>query len=74
MAEETFLRSQMSGSDYSIPKKYYLMLEQTCPDYHADIYYQLGLIYYSETQDCEALKYFKKFLNFKTEDETEDRK
>lgn len=70
IAEETFLRAQVNGSDYSIPKKYYLMLEQTCPDYHADIYYQLGLIYYSETQDCEAQKYFKKFLNFKSEDET----
>lgn len=70
LAQETFVRAQMSESDYSIPKKYYLMLEQTCPDYHADIYYQLGVIYYSEQQDCEALKYFKKFLAFKTDDES----
>ncbi len=69
MAEETFRRAQMNGNSYEIPKKYYLMLSQTCPDYHADIYYQLGLICYSEQQDCEALKYFKKFLDFKTTDE-----
>ncbi|CAG5078946.1 OmpA family protein [Parvicella tangerina] len=69
-AEETFRRAQMNGNSYEIPKKYYLMLEQTCPDYHADIYYQLGLIYYSEQQDCEALNYFKKFLDFKTDDDS----
>lgn len=69
MADETFRRAKANGTSYEIPKKYYLMIEQTCPDYHANVYYNLGLIYYSEQQDCEALKYFKKFLDFKTDDE-----
>lgn len=69
LAEETFNKAQIEGNDYSIPLKYYLMIEQVCPDYHADIYYQAGLIFYSQQQDCEALKYFKKFLDFKTDDE-----
>lgn len=69
MAQETFNKAKIDGSDYSIPKKYYLMIEQVCPDYHADVYYNLGLILYTEQNDCEALKYFKKFLDFKTDDE-----
>jgi outer membrane protein OmpA-like peptidoglycan-associated protein len=69
MAQETFKRSKISGSSYGIPKKYYHMLEYTCPDYHADVYFNLALIYYSEQSDCEALKYFDKFLNFPTDDE-----
>lgn len=69
MAEETFLKAQMDGSSYDIPKKYLLMLSQTCPDYHADVYYKLGLIFYSEQKDCDALKYFNKFLDFKSDDE-----
>jgi outer membrane protein OmpA-like peptidoglycan-associated protein len=69
IADETYRRAQVNGNSYEIPKKYYLMLEQTCPDYHADIYYNLGVIYYSEQNDCEALEYFKKFLDFKTDDE-----
>lgn len=69
IAQETFNKAKIDGSDYSIPKKYYLMIEQTCPDYHADVYYNLGLILYTEQNDCEALKYFKKFLAFKTDDE-----
>ncbi len=69
MADETFRRAKMNGNSYEIPKKYYLMLSETCPDYHADVYYNLGLIYYSEQSDCEALNYFKKFLAFKSDDE-----
>lgn len=69
MADETFRRAKANGNSYEIPKKYYLMLEQTCPDYHANIYYNLGLIFYSEQEDCDAHKYFKKFLDFKTDDE-----
>lgn len=69
MADETFRRAKINGNSYEIPKKYYLMLSQTCPDYHADVYYNLGLIFYSEQNDCDALKYFKKFLAFKSDDE-----
>ena len=56
MADETFRRAKINGNSYEIPKKYYLMLSQTCPDYHADVYYNLGLIFYSEQNDCDALK------------------
>ena len=44
------------------PKKYFLELERLCPNYHADIYYFLGLIYYQDKNDCEAVKYFQKFF------------
>ena len=51
-----------------IPKKYFHMIESICPNYHADVYYYLSLIYYSEVNDCESKKYFQKFLDFSTED------
>ena len=50
-----------------IYKQYFLKLESLCPAFHADVYYYLSLIYYMEKNDCEAVKYFNKFLEFPTE-------
>lgn len=69
IAKMTYRKAQASGSSYDIPKKYYHMIESTCPEYHADVYYNLGVIYYGEKNDCEAYKYFQKFLDFPSDDE-----
>jgi outer membrane protein OmpA-like peptidoglycan-associated protein len=69
MAQETYNAARINGNSYEIPKKYYLMLISACPDYHADVYYNMGLIHYSEQDDCGALKYFKEFLKFPTDDD-----
>lgn len=70
LAKLTFRRAQANGNSMEIPKKYYHMIEATCPDFHADVYYQLGVIYYSEKSDCKAYEYFKRFLEFPSDDET----
>ena len=50
-----------------LPKKYFLQIETLCSSYHADIFYYLSLIYYMDKDDCKAIEYFKKFLEFSSE-------
>ncbi|MBG14890.1 MAG: hypothetical protein CL853_00895 [Crocinitomicaceae bacterium] len=68
LAKLTYRRAYSKGDKMDIPKKYFHQIEQLCPDYHADLYYYLSLIYYAEVNDCESKKYFKKFLDFPTDD------
>jgi outer membrane protein OmpA-like peptidoglycan-associated protein len=51
--------------DFSYAVGYFNDILTTCPQYHADPYYYLGLINYKEKNNAEALKYFNLFLNFK---------
>ena len=67
LAKSSYRRKLSSGDNMDFPKKYFLALESLCPGYHADIYYYLSQIYYQDKTDCEAVKYFKKFLEFPTE-------
>jgi len=67
LAKSSFRRKKSMGGSMDFPKKYFLELESLCPTYHADIYYYLSQIYYQDKNDCEAVKYFKKFLEFPTD-------
>lgn len=70
LAKRSFLTANNSKTpNYKNPIKYYSMLVDVCPEYHADVYYNLGLIAYQEKRDEEALKYFKEFLAFTSDDE-----
>ncbi len=69
IARATYLRAKGNNTAFDIPKKYYHRIEQTCPEFHADVYYNLGEIYYMEKNDCKALEYFEKFLEFPSDDE-----
>jgi outer membrane protein OmpA-like peptidoglycan-associated protein len=42
-------------------------LEQ-CSDYHADCFYYLGVINYSQTDKAEAIRWFKEFTKYKNSD------
>ena len=68
LAKLTYFRSYSKGDNFDISKKYFHLIEAKCPAFHADVFYYLSLIYYSELNDCEAKKYFKKFLDFPTID------
>lgn len=69
LAKLTFRNAQAKGISMEFSKKYFHLIEKICPEYHADVYYFLSLIYYSETNDCQTVKYFKKFLEFPSLDE-----
>lgn len=69
IAKLTYRRAKANGDNFEIPQKYYHMIEATCSDFHADIYYNLGVMYYAQKADCMASEYFGKFLNFPSDDE-----
>ncbi len=64
LAKMSFRKNYSSGGAMDFPKRYFLQLENLCPSYHADLYYYLSTIYYMGKNDCEAVKYFTKFLEF----------
>lgn len=58
---------QKSSFEYAV--KYFSDAISICPQYAADPYYYLGVIYYGEKNNAEAVKYFNLFLNFKSTNE-----
>lgn len=58
---------QKANFEYAIG--YFNHIISLCPQYHADPYYYLGLIYYGEKNSSETVKYFNLFLNFKNSNE-----
>ena len=67
LGKMSFRRRYAKGENLDFPKRYFLKLEDLCPSYHVDLYYYLSLIYYTEKEDCDAVTYFQKFLDFPTE-------
>ncbi len=67
LGKMSFRRRYANGENLDFPKRYFLKLEGLCPSYHVDVYYYLSLIYYTEKEDCNAVVYFQKFLDFPTE-------
>jgi outer membrane protein OmpA-like peptidoglycan-associated protein len=67
LGKMSFRRRYANGENLDFPKRYFLKLEQLCPSYHVDVYYYLSLIYYTEKEDCSAVTYFQKFLDFPTD-------
>ena len=46
LAKMSFRRRYSLGDPMDFPKKYFLQLSQLCPQYHADVFYYLSLIFY----------------------------
>src|SRR5690606_7666504 len=60
----------MNAGDKSLKKAEEMFLEalDLCSDYHADAYYYLGVINYTQQEMDVANEWFEKFKNFKTND------
>jgi outer membrane protein OmpA-like peptidoglycan-associated protein/tetratricopeptide (TPR) repeat protein len=69
LAKNSFQTAKVSGGDYDKALGYYKMLIDVCPNFHADAYYNVGLIEYNKGNNEDALRYFKGFLSFKSEEE-----
>ena len=70
LAKRSFLTAKTSRvPSYKNPVKYYEMLADLCPNYHADVYYNLGLIAYQEERNEDALRHFKDFLAFTSDND-----
>lgn len=70
LGKMNFFKAKVEGGEYfDHAIKYYSALSELCPDWHADVYYNLGIIYYNKTNDEKAKKYFQRFLDFPTDNE-----
>lgn len=70
LAKMSLNTAQVNGTSFEIPRKYHMMVEKQCPLYHADVYYNLAVMAYSEEDDKTAYYYFNKFLDFPTKDDS----
>jgi tetratricopeptide (TPR) repeat protein len=48
--------------------KYFEQLQAKCPNYHSDVPYLKGVMYYAQDQFAEAAKSFEAFRNFPSDD------
>ncbi|MFP5470455.1 MAG: OmpA family protein [Bacteroidia bacterium] len=69
LAKNSFLTAKSSDGNFDKSVGYYERLIRVCPNYHADAYYNLGVIAYGKEENEKALNYFKGFIDFKTDDE-----
>lgn len=58
------------GKGFEPAIKYFTQLETKCPNYHSDVHYHLGTMYYAQDQFAEAAKAFEAFRKFPSEDAT----
>lgn len=58
----------LGDKNFKKAEEMFLETIERCPDYHADCYYILGVINYTQQDKPEAIKWFKKFLAFESSD------
>lgn len=57
----------LGDRSYAKAKEMFLEAIAQCSDYHADCFYYVGVINYSQQNMPEAIEYFKKFLAYKSD-------
>lgn len=57
-----------SGKGYAAGIKYMEAVKAKCPNYHSDVLYHLGVMYYAQDQFAQAAQAFEAFKRFPTED------
>ncbi len=60
--------AKQTGRDFDPAIRYFDQLNSICPQYHADVPYHLGLMYYVGDKFAEAAKYFTDFQKFPIDD------
>jgi len=66
--ESAYERAQAGAGGYAPGITYLERLKALCPEYHSDLYYYLGNMYYAQDQYTEANDAFQAFLKFPTDD------
>lgn len=57
-----------SGKGFAAGIKYMEAVKAKCPDFHSDVHYHLGVMYYAEEDFAKAALAFEAFKRFPTED------
>jgi len=68
IGEMEFLLAKRSGASFVNSEKYFEQLAEICDNYHSEMYYFLGAMYYADSKYTEAKKYFDKFMKFPDDD------
>ncbi len=58
--------AHQTAFDPAVP--YFLTIINTCPHYHSDPYYFVGIAYYEAGKYADAVKYLQKYLDYKDDD------
>ncbi|MDA9262126.1 hypothetical protein N9P38_02060, partial [Flavobacteriales bacterium] len=69
LARRSYSKAIQNHTSYNKAINYYKEIENLCPSYHSDVYYYLGLMNYQDDNTKEAENYFKKFIEFRNQDE-----
>lgn len=69
LARRSYSKARQNGTSYKKAIVYYKEIESLCPNYHSDVYYYLGLMNFQEDNSTDAESYFKKFIEFRDQDE-----
>lgn len=68
LGRSAYLIGKEGGKGYSAALGYFDRLEAKCPQYHSDVPYYKGTMFYAQGRFAEAAKVFGAFLKFPTED------
>lgn len=66
--ESAYQRAKAGAGSFATSIKYLEQLKGKCPEYHSDLYYYLGNMYYAQERFAEASAAFRKFLGFPSDD------
>jgi outer membrane protein OmpA-like peptidoglycan-associated protein/tetratricopeptide (TPR) repeat protein len=66
--ESAYERARAGAGSFAPGITYLEHLKALCPEYHSDLYYYLGNMYYAQEQYAEANDAFQTFLKFPTDD------
>jgi outer membrane protein OmpA-like peptidoglycan-associated protein len=66
--ESAYQRAAAGAGSFKPGITYLELLKAKCPDYHSDMYYYLGNMYYAQERFAEASEAFQHFLKFPSDD------
>lgn len=66
--ESAYQRAKAGAGSFNTGIKYLEELRDRCPEYHSELYYYLGNMYYAQDRFADATNAFRKFLDFPTGD------
>lgn len=68
LAQEMIVRAKLEELSFKPMLPYFYKAIASCPQIHSSPYYYIGFIYYEDLKNDSAIKYLKKFIDFKDDD------
>jgi outer membrane protein OmpA-like peptidoglycan-associated protein len=69
MGLELIVRLKLEEKPFTPTVPYFMKAILTCPQVHSEPYYYIGFDYYEQLKNDSAIKYLKKFIAFKDDDD-----